>query len=160
MTTRRSRTIAARGLCIALLVLAAAGAPRAQRGGGNLPRLDILIDTFSLTRDQERAVEALMDEAGRTAAPIREALPKARAAIVAAIRAGSPQADVDAAVRAYAVQATAMAELEMRTLARLMETLTPEQRANAAAVQAAFFLLRNAFINRNWDEVPNPDRGY
>jgi hypothetical protein len=53
-----------------------------------------------------------------------------------------------------------MALVEMRALARLMRTLTPEQRANQSAVRAAFYVVRSAFIAKHWDEAPNPDKGY
>jgi Spy/CpxP family protein refolding chaperone len=128
--------------------------------GGRAGRFDTLIDTFRLTRDQERSTKALMDEAQKTATPVREALLKARPAIAAAVQGGKSQAEIDAAVNAYAVQSTAMAAIEMRALANFMRALTPEQRANQAGVLSTFYLVRNAFIGRNWNEVPNPDKGY
>jgi Spy/CpxP family protein refolding chaperone len=137
-----------------------AGRASSGTGGGGTPRLDVLIDTFKLTRDQERTVKDLMDEAAKSAAPIRDGLSKTRSAVATAIQAGKAQADIDAAANAYAVQAPAMAELEMRTLAAVMQALTPEQRANQAGVRSTFFLMRNAFITRSWNEVPDPDKGY
>jgi Spy/CpxP family protein refolding chaperone len=120
----------------------------------------MLIDTFRLNRDQERAVKTIMDDAAKTATPVRDSLVKARAGIAAAVTTAKPQADIDAAVQAYAVQSTAMAEIEMRALAKIMQTLTPEQRANANAVRSTFQLMRGAFITKNWNEPPNPDKGY
>lgn len=160
MTVRRRTTMFGRRVVIAgALALVLGAATAAQRGGG-LPRLDILIDSFGLTKDQEKAVKTLMDDAGKRAMPIRDGLVKTRPAIVAAIQSGKGQADIDAAVNGYAVQATAMAELEMRTLARLIESLTPEQRVNQAVVRSTFYVIRGAFLSKNWNEVPNPDKGY
>jgi Spy/CpxP family protein refolding chaperone len=154
-----TRWIAVTGLTAALVSTSGAGM-LAQRGGGGLPRLDILIDSFKLTRDQERSVKTAMDDAGKTAVAIRDGLAKTRPAIVAAIQSGKGQAEIDAAVRAYAVHASAMAELEMRTLAKVIQLLTPEQRADTRAVQSAFLLMRGAFVNKSWNEVPDPDKGY
>ena len=144
----------------AVLVLGFVEVAPAQRGGFALGRHEIMIEAFKLNRDQERGVKTIMDDAGKTATPVREAILKARAGILGAIEAGRPQADIDAASKAYAVQSAAMAEIEMRALAKIMLALTPEQRANQAAVRSTFQLMRGAFLNRNWNEPPNPDKGY
>lgn len=145
---------------VAVLVLGSVGDALAQRGGFVPGRHDILIDSFQLSRDQERAVKTILDDASKTAAPVRDAILEARAGILAAIQAARPQEDIDAAAQAYAVQSTAMAEIEMRALAEIVQTLTPEQRTNQAAVLSTFRLMRGAFINKNWNEAPNPDKGY
>jgi Spy/CpxP family protein refolding chaperone len=146
---------------LGLVLAAGAVSPTfAQRGGFVPGRHDMLIDTFRLNRDQERAVKTIMDDAAKTATPVRDSLVKARAGIATAVTTAKPQADIDAAVQAYAVQSTAMAEIEMRALAKIMQTLTPEQRANANAVRSTFQLMRGAFITKNWNEPPNPDKGY
>jgi Spy/CpxP family protein refolding chaperone len=122
--------------------------------------MEILTDTFSLTKDQERAIKALMNDAEKSATPVREALAGARPAIVAAVQGGKAQPEIDAVVLAYATQATAMTALEMQALAQVMQTLTPAQRANQSGVRATFYLMRGAFIGKHWDDVPNPDKGY
>jgi hypothetical protein len=143
-------------------------APLAQRrGGGGAPslgpiqqtRLDVIEAAFVLTKDQRKATKTLLDDAHKAAAPIREQLTKARAGIVAAIQGRQPQADIDAAVNAYAVQATSMTEAEMSALARLLQTLEKDQRANAGAVETTFFLMRNMFLDKKWDDVPGT-KGY
>ena len=145
---------------VALLALGVGEAALAQRGGFALGRHDIMIESFKLNREQERAVKTIMDDASKTATPVREAILKARAGILAAIQAAKPQEEIDAAAKAYAVQSAAMAQIEMRALAKIMQALTPEQRANQAAVRSTFQLMRGAFLNRNWNEPPNPDKGY
>ena len=156
----RARTMSRIAALVAVLALGSGEVALAQRGGFTPGRLDILIDTYKLSRDQERAVKTAMDDGGKSATPVREAILKARAGILAAIQAGKPQADVDAASQAYAVQSAAMAEIEMRALAKIMQTLTPEQRANQAAVRSTFQLMRGAFVSKNWNEPPNPDKNY
>ena len=138
---------------------------RGGRGGGGggrggAARLDTLIDTFKLTRDQEKAIKTQIDEVAKGAPPVRDALAKARATLAAAIQAGKPQADIDAAAAAYAAEMPTMAALEMRALAEVMRVLTPEQRGNQTGVRSTFFLVRNAFVTRNWNEPPDPDKGY
>ena len=93
-------------------------------------------------------------------APIREALTRTRTAIAAAIQAGRSQADIDAAVNAYAEQAAAMAALEMKALGHVLQALDQNQRSNTDAVRSAFFMMRGIFLdNKRWDEVPD-SRGY
>jgi Spy/CpxP family protein refolding chaperone len=133
---------------------------RGGRGGPSRTRMDILIDSFMLTKDQQQTVKTLMNDAQTSAAPVRDGLAQARPAIVSAIQAGKERAEIDSAVSAYATHAASMAVLEMRTLAHLMQALTPEQRANQPGIRAAFYLLRGAFIGKRWDEAPNPDKGY
>ena len=119
-------------------------------------RLDTLDVNFKLTKDQKKTIKGILDDAQKNAAPIREGLTKSHAAIAAAVQGNKGQAEIDAAVKSYAEQATAMATLEMKALADVMKVLDAEQRANNAAVSSAFFLLRGAFLdNKRWDDIPD-----
>ena len=149
----------------ALLVIAGVASSAAQGkgggGGGATPqgnfdqgRLGMIEQAFALKKEQTKQVKTLMDEASKSAIPVREQLAKTRAAIADAIHAKKPQTDIDAAVNAYAAQATAMTGIEMKAMARIIQSLEKEQRANAAAVSSLFFLLRGAFLEKNWDDVP------
>jgi Spy/CpxP family protein refolding chaperone len=132
-----------------------------SRGGGiampaTRSRLDTLEVNFKLTKDQKKAIKALLDDAHKSAAPAREGLAKTRAAVAAAIQGNKGQADIDEAVKSYAEQATAMTSIEMKALADLMKALDAEQRANNAAVSTAFFMMRGAFLDpKKWDDVPD-----
>ena len=143
----------------------------AQRGGGGggrggggggmsfateRSRLDAMEQDFTLTKEQKKTIKALLDEAHKGAAPVREGLTKTRTVVAAAIQGGKGQADIDAALKAYGEQATAMMAIEVKALAEVMKSLTPEQRANNAAVSSVFFMMRGAFLdNKKWDDVPN-----
>jgi len=150
---------------LAAAVLVAAFPTRAftQRTGGGAPatpleqtRLNILESGFKLNKDQKKAVKTILDEAHKSAAPVREALTRTHAAIGAAIQAGKNQADIDAAVNEYAQQSAAMTALEMKALAQVLQALDPEQRGNQQAVRSAFFLMRGIFIdNKRWDDTPD-----
>jgi Spy/CpxP family protein refolding chaperone len=157
------------GLALALAVTLSATSAFAQRGGGGggggggnmgfdtslQTRLDLLTTWFTLDKDQKKAVKTLMDDAYKSAAPMRAGLAKARLALGTAVQNGAAQAEIDAAAAAYGAQATAMTSLEMKTLAALLKSVTPEQR-RANAVQNAFYLMRGAFLNdKKWDEVPD-----
>jgi Spy/CpxP family protein refolding chaperone len=132
------------------------GMSGAQVGGVPLTRLETLTADFKLNKDQKKAVKTLLDEAHKNAAPTREALTSSHAAIAAAIAANKGQSEIDAAVKQYAQQAAAMATLEMKALAQLLQQLDPEQRANQAAVRSAFFLMRGIFLDsKRWDTVPD-----
>jgi len=142
-------------------------AQRRGGGGGGAPslgpsqktRLDILEEAFQLTKDQRKAVKTSFDDVNKTATPVRAQLMNARAGIVSAIQAHKPQGDIDAAVQGYAVQATAMAEIELNAMAKLLQGLEKDQRANAGAIETTFFLMRNMFLEKNWDDIPGT-KGY
>ncbi len=124
-------------------------------GGATKGRLDAMDAAFTLTKDQKTHIKTLMDEASKSAEPIRVALTKTHADIAAAIQANKGQADIDAATKAYAQQSAAMAALEMKTLAAIMKELTDEQKAKTAAVSQTFFALRSAFLSKNWNDIPD-----
>jgi hypothetical protein len=150
---------------LAAVVVVAALPTRAftQRGGSGAPptpleqtRLNILESGFKLNKDQKKAVKTILDEAHKSAAPVREALSRTHAAIAAAIQSNKSQEIIDAAVNEYAQQAAAMTALEMQALAQVLQTLDQEQRANGAGVRSAFFLMRGIFLdNKRWDDTPD-----
>jgi Spy/CpxP family protein refolding chaperone len=162
----------ARGVLIAALTLGLAGTLAAQRpgrGGGGagggmgaspLTRSEILEATLKLDKNQKRAVKTILDEGLKNATPIRDGLARTRGAIVAAIQAGKPQPEIDAAVRSYAEQAAAMTELEMKALAQVFQALDKEQMGNAAGVQSTFFMMRGIFNDKKWDDYPDSTKGY
>ncbi len=132
------------------------GMPSVQPGGFQMTRLEILTAQFQLTKDQKKAVKALLDDAHKAAASTREGLFNAHAALGATIAANKGQAEIDAAVKQYGQQAAAMAMVEMKTLGQLMQPLEPAQRGNSAAVRAAFVLMHGIFLDaKKWDAVPD-----
>jgi len=150
------------------VLMALPGNALAQRSGGASggsgaslqSRLDQLTAMFTLDKDQKNQVKKMLDDAHKKAAPVRQQLGAARAAIAAAIDAGKSSADIEATLTTYGTQATAMAAEEMKALTAIVGLLTPEQRANAAAVQGAVYFMRGIFIDdKKWNVVPD-GRGY
>jgi hypothetical protein len=148
----------------AVIVSGVTGVAWVQRGGGSSPalatgafpfsRLESLQENFKLTGDQKKAVKALLDDAHKSAAPVRDALLKTHAALGATVQTGVSQAEVDAAAQAYADQAAAMARIEMEAIAKVLAIADP-QLQNQAAIQAAFFMARGMFLKSGkWDEIP------
>jgi hypothetical protein len=139
----------------AIIIVLAPAMGEAQRGGAfPYSRLESLEENFKLTGDQKKAVKTALDEAHKSAAPVREALIKTHAALGAAVQAGASPADVEAASRAYGEQAAAMARIEMDALAKVLAIADPELK-NPQAIQAAFFMARGMFLKNNkWDEIP------
>jgi Spy/CpxP family protein refolding chaperone len=167
MIARAIRRTIYLSIVLAAMMSLAASTAFAQRGGGGgggggnmgfdqslQTRLDLLTTWFTLDKNQAKDVKTLMDDAAKTAAPIRDGLAKTRLAVAAALQKGAGQADVDAATAAYGTQATAMTSLEMKALAAILKAVKPEQR-RAQAIQSAFYLMRGAFLNNKWDEVPD-----
>jgi Spy/CpxP family protein refolding chaperone len=144
-----------------LLLPSSSAAPAAQkRGGGisvssNRARLDTLTVNFKLEGDQKNAIKALFDTAHEAAEPSRTGLAESHAAIAAAIQGGQGQPAIDAAVKSYGEHSAAMTAIEMKAMADFMDALTEEQRANSAAISQAFFMLRGAFLERRWDDIPS-----
>ncbi len=118
-------------------------------------RLDTMEVSFKLTKDQKNNIKTLMDEAYKSALPVREGLTKTHADIAAAIQGNKGQEAIDAATKAYAGHATAMMAIEVKALAAIMKELTEAQRANNAAISQTFFSLRSAFLNKNWNDIPD-----
>ena len=163
--------------CLAVLLsvaMSTVGATQGKGGGGNssdsgggnapmvleLSRLEVLCQAFHCDKDQKKQITTILDDAHKSAAPVREQLVKTRAAIAAAIEAHKSQADVDQAVKNYAVQVDAMTGVEMKALAHVLLAVNPDQRTSAAA-QTAFFLMRGIFLdNKKWNVIPDGFYGY
>lgn len=142
-------------LLLAVLLVAGVGTRAAQRLDPALrTRLQVLTDAFSLDKDQKNEVKILMDGAYKTAAPIRADLTKTRLALAQAVIDNKPEAEVAAATKAYAAASTAMAALEMKTLAQMLAMLKPEQKD--AGLQEVFYMMRGALQGeKKWDETPD-----
>jgi hypothetical protein len=134
------------------------GAPSVPNGAPQT-RLETLDAAFKLTKDQKKAIQTMLDEAHKRAAPLREGLTAAHAALGRTVQNGESEEAIDAAAKACGEQAAAMAALEMTALARIMQGLDQTQRGNTAAVRSAFFLMRGIFLDKKWDTTPD-GRGY
>jgi Spy/CpxP family protein refolding chaperone len=167
--TRRHRLVARALIGSLVLVVGLAGAATVARAQGidaptptgrDLPptnRLDILAVSLGLTKEQKDTVKSRIDAEHKGAAPVRARLLSTRAAIVAAIQAAKPQADIDAAVAAHAAEITAMTQLEVKALAEVLAMLTPDQQAKArtTGIRTPFFLFRGIFLDdRRWNVAP------
>jgi hypothetical protein len=160
-TMRLTRSVVA---TLAATIIMSSGAAIAQRGGGGgapgmpgggfpLSRMESLQEAFKLEGDKKKAVKDVLDAAHKSAAPVREALLSAHAALGTAAEGGSQDA-TDAAARAYGTQAAAMARLEMDAIVKVLAIADPELQ-NQQGIQAAFFMARGMFLkNGKWDEIP------
>jgi Spy/CpxP family protein refolding chaperone len=161
--------VIARVLTIGVLVAGLTSVTLAQRGAGGrggggddfggqpleLSRMELLTRAFKLNKDQKDKIKAILDEAHKSAAPARDGLTRTRTAIAGAVQSGKSQAEVDAAVKSYAEQATAMTGIEMKALANVLKSVDPEMASNPASVQTAFFMFRGMFLNnKKWDLIP------
>jgi Spy/CpxP family protein refolding chaperone len=136
---------------IAPVTLLAQGGGR----GGSASRMDLLTQSFSLTKDQQKQVKTILDTDFKSAAPLRDQLKKTREALGVVFEAKKPQADIDQAVKAYAAQVTAMTQAETKALAKVLQALTADQRGNQQATQSAVYMMRGAFAGKKWDAVPD-----
>jgi hypothetical protein len=131
------------------------GAARGGRGEAfPFSRLESLEENFKLSGDQKKAVKAALDQAHKGAAPVRQALLETHTGLGTAVQTAKSQEAIDAAARAHAEQAAAMARIEMEALASVIAVADPDLQ-NPQAIQAAFFMARGMFLKNNkWDEIP------
>jgi Spy/CpxP family protein refolding chaperone len=148
-----------------LIGILAASIASAQRGGGgrgggggmSLPtagpyvknHMERMTDILQLSKEQKKDVKAVMDEAQKEAAPLREQLVKGRAQIAAAIQAGK-QDEIDAAIKKYSEVESQMAAIEMKAFAGLYKALDAEQKQKARGV---FGMMPGIFTQKNWVDV-------
>ena len=111
--------------------------------------------SLTLSKDQKDDAKRIMEDASKTAEPARARLASTSAALGAAIQSGQ-QADIAAAVTAHAAEITTMTSLEMKTLARVLDLLTSEQRqtVQTTGIRAPFYLFRGAFLEQKWNVAP------
>ena len=140
-------------LCLSIAVVSAQAPSGVSAPTPN--RLDILTSTFTLDKNQSSQIKALMDTAQKGAEPIRQQLTVTYTALAVAIQAGKPAAEIDAAVKAYAAQATAMVSAETKALAQVARTLTPTQRENVAGMDIALNMFHGIFLNGKWNIIPD-----
>jgi Spy/CpxP family protein refolding chaperone len=142
-----------------------AGAPLvAQRGGrggggGGMPqpttRLAMLTTALALSDAQKKDVKKVFDDAYKAAGPLRQTLAKSRLALGQAIQNQKPAAELEAATRHYADQASAMAQAETKALAKALNVLTEEQRANPTVMRWALAMSRGMLADKKWDTSPD-----
>jgi Spy/CpxP family protein refolding chaperone len=154
---------------VALVAMLATTGLAAQRGGGGggggqgggggrgpaPTRMAIFTAAFTLDENQKKQVKTILDDGYKGAAALRESLTKTRTSLGVAIQTGKSQAAIDEATQTYAVQATAMTQAEVKALAKIVQVLTPEQRANQTAMQSATYIMRGIFFGKKWDMAPD-----
>jgi hypothetical protein len=127
-----------------------------SRGGGDMPmsfgpknKLELLADMLQLSKDQKKDVKALMDEAQKEAAPVKEQLAKSRARISGAIASGK-QDDVDQAIAAHSEIDAKMTEIEMKAFAGVYKLLNEDQRTKSRGL---FIMMPGIFKGKNWTDT-------
>jgi Spy/CpxP family protein refolding chaperone len=144
----------------------AVGPVVAQRGGGGggggfggppppTTRLGILAMALTFTDEQKKQVKNTLDADYKAAAPVRDALTKSRLALGTALQAKKPPAEIEAATKQYADQASAMAQAESKALAKVLKALTEEQRGNQTVMRWALSMSRGMLADKKWDTSPD-----
>lgn len=131
-----------------------AGAGRRSLADIRPGRLELLTTLFTLTGDQKKQVKSVMDAEYKASSSARDQWTASRMAIGKLIQSSGAPAEIDQAVAKHAADATLMAAAESRALAKIVALLTPEQKANTAAIQMAVFHMRLAFAGKKWDVAP------
>jgi len=148
--------------CGALLT-APSFAQRGSKGGGQTPgeeamvapapsKFDRIASVLNLNKDQKKPVKAMLDEAQKEAMPLREQMTRSRIQIGDAVAAAKSQDEINQAVNEYAALDGKMAVIEMRTFAKILNSLDEQQRANRQAVGALFGAIHGLFMGKNWND--------
>jgi hypothetical protein len=146
-------------LLAGILAASLASAQRGGKGGGSSPmavpmdstpsRLEMLTNTFKLSKDQKKLVKTVLDEGQKEAGPLREEAAKSRQAIGEAVSAGKSQEEIDKLVKSHADIETRMAGVEMKAFAKIFKELDKEQQPRA---QILFQMMSGIFKNKNWND--------
>lgn len=143
-------------LTAGLLDLAAPRIGSGQRGLADIrpTRTELFTAVFTFEGDQKKQFKAIMDTEYKASAATRDAWTASRMAIGKAIQSGAAAAEIDAAIAKHAADGAAMAAAEARAMAKIVATLTPEQKAKAGAIPVAAQFMRLAFAQKKWDVSP------
>jgi hypothetical protein len=149
-----------------LIGLLATGVALAQRGGGGgggmggggmtegMPRastnrMDRMSEALKLNKDQKKEIKGILDEGQKEAAPLRDQMSKARLAIAGNVDEGKSQDEITQAVNAYAGLEMQMTQIEMKSFAKIYQTLDKDQQAKAGVV---YQMMAGIFKGKNWNE--------
>jgi hypothetical protein len=149
-------------LMILGLIAATAAFPQGRGGGGGsrgggrgdaqIPmsftknKLEVISDMLQLSKEQKKDVKALMDEAQKEAAPLKEQLAKSHARVAAAIQ-GGKQEEVDEAIAGSSQVDAKMTAVEMKAFAGIYKLLDPDQRTKSRGL---FVMMPGIFRPKNW----------
>ena len=103
-------------------------------------------DELKLSKEQKKDLKALMDEAQKEAAPLKDQLAKSRAQLSAAIQAGKPD-EIDQAIQSHSVLEAQMTAVEMKAFAGIYKLLDGDQKSKSRAV---FVMMPGIFRAKNW----------
>jgi hypothetical protein len=113
-------------------------------------KLERITAMMKLGRDQAKTLKAILDEASREAAPLREQLVKTRMGVAATVQDGKSDAEKAQAVNALADVDAQMTALELRAFVKFYKGLESVEQKRAAG--GLFTMLPGFFKNKNWNE--------
>ena len=160
--SRRTTSVVALLAVVAVLAVVPLVAQRgggARGGGGGMPmpttRLGMLTMALALSDQQKKDIKKTLDDDFKAAAPLREALTKTRLALGQAVQTTKTPGELDDATTRYAEQASAMAQAEIKAIAKVLKLLTEDQRANEAAMRWMVSMSRGMLADKKWDTSPD-----
>ncbi|MBI3210356.1 MAG: periplasmic heavy metal sensor [Candidatus Solibacter usitatus] len=124
-------------LLLISISLAAQDSTRGQRRGGppsgdpNRRKAflaDVMASQLSLSKEQRKQLESILDKASASAMPLQEEIMKARSAMREAVKSLKPQSTLDVIQTQIGGLHSKVAAVEAKTYAEILQMLTPEQR--------------------------------
>jgi hypothetical protein len=124
-----------------------------EDGGFGMPRgtskFDMVSEMLKLNKDQKKDFKTAMDDGQKEAAPVRDQLAKARLALGDAA-AASKADEVEKQTASVAALEAQMAEVEMKTFAKVYKSLDKEQIQGSARL---FQMMKGIFAEKNWNTI-------
>ena len=124
-----------------------------EDGGFGLPRgtskFDMVSEMLKLNKDQKKDFKTAMDDGQKEAAPVRDQLAKARLALGDAV-AASKADEVEKQTASVAALEAQMAEVEMKTFAKVYKSLDKEQIQGSGRL---FQMMKGIFAEKNWNTI-------
>ena len=134
-----------------------------NRGGGDdsngppMPmasatKLDNIAGALNLSKDQKKAVKTILDDGAKEAAPLRDQISKGRIAVGEAIDAKKGEDELKQVARAESDLATQLAQLEMKTFAKIFGALDDNQKKDSHGLSQVLRVMNGIYRNKNWNE--------
>ena len=115
-------------------------------------KLDTIAATLDLNKDQKKAAKTILEDGAKEAAPLREQVVKSRIAVGEAVAAKKGDDEIKQAAQASSQLSTQLAQVELRTFAKIIATLDDTQKANLQGMGRVLILMNGIYSNKNWNE--------
>jgi hypothetical protein len=145
--------------CVALAQRGGGGGKNSSSGDTGVPmptgaatKFDRIATTLNLNKDQKKAARAIIDEAAKEAAPLRDQISKSRIVVGEAITAKKNEDELKQVAKASSDLSVQLTQLELNTFNKIFGLLDDTQKKDQQALGRTFVLMTDIFHGKNWNE--------